>query len=490
MTTKYFLRRAYTVLFFITAVNIYSQDNLERGIAAVKKGEYVNALNLLKSAPHDSYDANLYYGIALFKTGSLKDAEKYIKDAIKKDDERPEAYSVLGGIYSSQKKYGDAAAQFDASKKYLPLSKTSDQLDKEEISTIISVLSSEAENFIADGKVDEAIKSLTAAKIYDNDNPAIYAGLGDAYLARGAYELAKTNYEQALKFKPNYAPALYGLGKIAFKQKKYSLSLEEQIKAAEADNNFAPAFFEKGLIFYLLDKFNDAIEAFERYDQLVPGSPRGKTYLAKSYYGKGDLDKALEILDQVLAKDPDYGEANKYKAYVLIDKKDYSKAEEYFNKVKPEDMNSEAYSKWSKIYTEKKEFSKAYEYLDKAVAADTNDENVYFEYGKALFNEQKYGDALVKLNKSIELGILNVASYVYAGICYFYLNEFDKGVEILTKSIELNPNVASAWLWRANNYAGVSKNAEACADYKKYIEFEPNDPFAQEQVKKFCGEQK
>jgi hypothetical protein len=53
--------------------------------------------------------------------------------------------------------------------------------------------------------------------------------------------------------------------------------------------------------------------------------------------------------------------------------------------------------------------------------------------------------------------------------------------------MELNPNIASAYLWRANNYAGVSKNAEACADYQKYLTFEPNDAFAQEQVKKFCG---
>jgi tetratricopeptide (TPR) repeat protein len=126
--------------------------------------------------------------------------------------------------------------------------------------------------------------------------------------------------------------------------------------------------------------------------------------------------------------------------------------------------------------------------LDKAIVLDPNDENVQFEYGKALFAEQKYGDALLKFNKAIELGILNVAAYVYSGICYFYLNEFDKGVEILTKSIELNANVASAYLWRANNYAGVSKNAEACTDYKKYLEFEPNDTFAQEQVKKFCGQ--
>lgn len=485
---KHFFTALLAAVIIFAGQVTYSQDNLEKGIAAINKGDYVTALNLLKSAPKDKYEGNLYYGIALFNTGSTAEAEKFIKAAIKQEDERPEAYSVLGEIYSSQKKYGEAASQFESAKKFLPLNKTKDDLDKAEINTIIDVLTAESENFIANGKVDDAIKSLTMAKGYDDKNPMIYVGLGDAYLARGAYEPAQSNYDQALKNKPNYAPALYGAGKIAFRQKKYSLALENYIKASEADNNFAPAFFEKGIIFYLLDRYNDAIEAFERFDQLQPGSLRGKTYLGKSYYGKGELDKAQGILNDVLAVDANYSEANKYMAYTLIDKKDYTQAETFLNKVKAEDLNAEDYSKWSKIYIDKKEFPKAYELLDKAAAIDPNDENVQFEYGKALFNEQKYADALLKFSKSIELGILNVAAYVYSGICYFYLNEFDKGVEILNKSIELNANIASAYLWRANNYAGVSKNAEACADYKKYLEFEPNDTFAQEQVKKFCGQ--
>ena len=489
MITKYIFRGLYVLLIVASALsaNINAQDNLEKGISAVKKGEYLNALALLKGVSKDSYEANLYYGIALFNTGSEKDAEKYLKAAIKNDDERPEAYGVMGEIYTAQKKYSEAASEFDKAKKYLPLNKTKDDLDKEEIESIINVLSAEADNFIADGKVDNAISSLTQAKIFDDKNPIIYVGLGDAYLARGAFDPAKSNYDLALKYKSNFAPAIYGLGEIAFKQKKYSLSLENYIKSTEADNNFGPAFFKKGLIFYLLDKFDDAIEAFERYDKLLPGSPRGKTYLAKSYYGKGEYDRALEILSEVLAEDPDFSEANKYTAYVFIEKKEYSKAEDNFQKVKTEDLNSEDYMKWSKIYTDKKEYARAYELLDKAVSLDSNDENVYFEYGKALFNEQKYQEANMKFNSAIDLGILNVAAYVYAGICDFYLNDFEKGIEILTKSIELNPNISSAWLWRANNYAGVSKNAEACADYKKYLEFEPEDGFALEQVKKFCG---
>lgn len=489
MFTKYLCRGFYVFLILAAAFGsaANAQDNLEKGIAAVNKGDYITALNLLKGISKESYDANLYYGIALLNTGSEKEAEKYLKDAVKKDEERPEAYSSLGEILTSRKKYSDAAEQFKKARQFLPLNKTKDNLDKNEIETIINVLSSEAENFIADGKVDNAITSMTQAKLFDDKNPEIYVKLGDAYLARGAFEPAKTNYDLSLKYRANYAPALYGLGKISFKQKKYSIALENYIKSAEADNNFAPAFFEKGLMFYLLDKFTDAIEAFERYDMLVPGSPRGKTYLAKSYYGKSDYDKALEILDEVLSRDADYSEANKYKAYVLIVKKEFEKAEEYFKKVKTEDLNSEDYMKWSTIYTFKKEYSEAYQLLDQAVSIDSNDENVYFEYGKSLFNEQKYAEANLKFKKAIEFGILNVAAYVYSGICYFYMNEFDDGIDILTKSIGLNPNVASAWLWRANNYAGLAKNAEACADYKKYLEFEPSDAFALEQVTKFCG---
>ena len=250
MFTKYLLRAVMFFMIFAAAVN--AQDNLDKGISAVKRGDFLDALNLLKGVSKDSYDANLYYGIALFQTGSDKDAEKYLKDAIKKDDERPEAYSVLGKIYTSRKNYGEAASQFEKSKKYLPLNKTKDDLDKPEIETIIDVLSAEADNFIADGKVDNAITSLTMAKIYDDKNPMIYVGLGDAYLARGAFDPARSNYELALKYKANFAPALFGLGKISFKQKKYSEALENYIKSADADNNFAPAFFEKGLCFTCL----------------------------------------------------------------------------------------------------------------------------------------------------------------------------------------------------------------------------------------------
>jgi len=164
-------------------VQSYSQDKLEQGIAAVKQGDYITAVGLLKSAvgtDQNSYNANLYYGIALQKTGSLAEAEKYLNNAVGIDNERPEAYEILGEVYSEQKKYDDAASKFAEAKKFLPLNKTAEDLDKSEISLIVEILSQEADNSIAAGKVDKAIASLTQAKTYDINNPLIYVGLGDA----------------------------------------------------------------------------------------------------------------------------------------------------------------------------------------------------------------------------------------------------------------------------------------------------------------------
>jgi tetratricopeptide (TPR) repeat protein len=475
------------IFLFTGAISLYAQDNLDRGIDAVKKGDYVKALEYLKNAPKDKYEGNLYYGIALFKTGSAAEAEKYLKAAISNDNERPEAYAALGELYTSQKKYSDAAAQFDMARKYLPLNQTADNLSEEERNMVISALTKEAENFIADGKVDKAISSLTMAKTYNDKNPMVYVGLGDAYLARGAYDIAKTNYEAGLKIK-TYAPAYYGLGEIAFKKKKYNDALDLYTKATDADNNFAPAFFKKGLILYLADKYDQALDAFKRYAELVPGSLRGNTYYAKTLYKKGDYDESIRLLEEALKTDPNYSEANKYMGYNYAAKKDFAKAEEYFNKVKPEDMNSEDYMVQASMYAGEKDFSKSYPLYEKAIAADTAFEEAYFEYGKALFNDTTYADhyraALTNFQKAIDLGILNVAAWVYAGIADFYLGDYDKGVAVIDKSIELNPNICSAYLWKANNLAGAKKNPEAIESYKKYLTCQPDDQFAKDQIEK------
>jgi len=484
---------------FIGLSALNAQDKLKDGINSVKRGDYLKAVEQLKSAvsgsEKDSYDANLYYGIALQKTGSLADAEKYLKAAINIDNERAEAYSSLGEVYSEQKKYTEAESNFELAKKYLPLSKMSDDLEKEEKELIVEVLSNEAENYIAQGKVDKAIASLTMAKSYDNNNPLIFVGLGDAYLARGAFDPAKTNYEQALKIK-NFAAAHYGLGKIAFRQKKYNDALEQHNKATEADPNFAEAYFEKGLIYYLSDKFDPALDAFKKYSELKPGSPRGNIYYAKTQFAKGNFDEALKLLDEVLKIDPKSSEANKYVAYIYVEKQDPDSnvvkkyretADEFFNKVPETDLIPEDFAKRIKLENEKREYTKAGEYFNKAVKLDSAYADAYFEYGKALFNNKQYEDSRLLFKQAVDFGILNLGAYIYEGLTYYYLKDYVNAELWFDKAIEQKSDFALSWLWKGNAQASGGKIPEAIESYKKVIEIDPNNQDAKDQIAKLGG---
>jgi tetratricopeptide (TPR) repeat protein len=481
-----------TILILVFGLaSVYAQDKLKDGISAIKRGDFIKAVELLKSAvsrdEKNSYDGNLYYGIALYRTGSLDEAAKHLNIAVKIDDERPEAYSVLGEINTEQKKYSEAASYFETAKKYLPLNKTANDLDKEEIDVIIDVLTNEAENFSAEDKVDKAIASLTQARTYDNNNPMIYVGLGDAYLVRRAYEPAKTNYEKALSLKSNYAPAQYGLGKIAFRQKRYNDALDLFTKASESDPNFAEAYFEKGLILYLSDKFPPALDAFKKYSELKPGTQKGNIYYAKTQYASGKLDEAMTLLDEVLKIDPKSSEANKYKAYIYIEKKEFSMADEYFNKVPEIDFIAEDWAKRIKLEAEKKDFSKAAAYFNSAVKADSSYTDAYFEYGKALFNNQQYEESIPMFAKAIDMGILNLGAYIYEGIAYYNLKDYANAELWFDKSIEQNPKFALSWLWKGNAQASAGKTPEAIESYKKVIEIDPDNQDAKDQIAKLGG---
>ena len=62
------------ILLFILfmSANLSAQD-IDPGVEAAKKGDYVKAVNLLKNAVNgdDSYEGYYYYGLSLMNTGSM-----------------------------------------------------------------------------------------------------------------------------------------------------------------------------------------------------------------------------------------------------------------------------------------------------------------------------------------------------------------------------------------------------------------------------------
>src|SRR6187399_1263654 len=138
------------VIVFLSS-NLYSQDKLEAGINAAKRGDYVKAVELLKVAANseDNYEGYYYYGMSLMYTGSLKEAERYLNKALQKDNEGVYALIALGNLYSMKKDYSKADTYFKRALKAEP-----ENMD---------VLLSQAKNYTVAGKIDDAITALTFA---------------------------------------------------------------------------------------------------------------------------------------------------------------------------------------------------------------------------------------------------------------------------------------------------------------------------------------
>jgi tetratricopeptide (TPR) repeat protein len=476
--------KKYLVLIIITLAlysnYAFSQDNVEKGKSTVKKGDYLTALNLLQNVvkTNKGYDANCYYGIALLKTGSLDDAEKYLNIALKDDDEGIDAMRSLGELYTIRKKYSDADDVFKKALKIEPES--------------ISVMLSRAANYSADGKIDKAIEVLTLATTVSKENPSVYVGLGEAYYIRGSFKLSQSYYDKAVKLNPNLASAYFGLGKVYFKMKKYNESLVSFNTAIAKDANFAESYLEKGKILYFGDKYAEAAESFKKYSQLKPGSQEGNSYYAKTLYAEGKYDDALNILNEVLKVDPKSITGNLYTAYIYAEKEQtdslaqveqYQKAVEYFSKVPIKEFEVEDLVKYAKVEVLLRNFTDAYPLFDKAIKLDSADSRIYYEYGKTYFKDENYENAIVFLSKAIEFGMNKERSvYLFKGFSNFYLKKYEQSLADFQEAVRLDDKYVLSYSWMAKCYFVLGNNDEAIKTYEKILTIDPENAEAKDRL--------
>lgn len=127
---------------------------------------------------------------------------------------------------------------------------------------------------------------------------------------------------------------------------------------------------------------------------------------------------------------------------------------------------------------------KAIDYCNKSLAANSNNYYAYHVRGMAvasidLFNDSTFTDSLTTLLKKHKKDSLWMAKN-FRNRYYFPqggkgLYDYGKAIADISKSIELKPNNASAYLWRAYYYYWLNQYEPAEKDYTKCIELEPDN---------------
>src|SRR6056297_4341356 len=78
--------------------------------------------------------------------------------------------------------------------------------------------------------------------------------------------------------------------------------------------------------------FNQAEEALQKGLDKYPENNYLKVSLANFFYDQKNIDKAMELTDEILDKNPDYLRALSLKGKIYFTKREYKKAKKFYEK--------------------------------------------------------------------------------------------------------------------------------------------------------------
>ena len=237
-----------------------------------------------------------------------------------------------------------------------------------------------------------------AAEI-DPKAPDVQIGLGRAIFNQGRYEEAEAYYRKAAELDPRYRDYLLELG----------TRYEEKDKA-EAAIRIYRLFLDKAVVQerlgHLLLRLGRAEEALPHLQEAVRLSPTAanRFALATAYIQTRQPDKALPLLDQVLAEEPKNYDVLMIRGRLLRDKRLFAPAAQHFLRAVEVRPNSqEAWKELAGMLILLENYPQALAALDRVEALGEAPASLHFFRGMIWDKARQYERALASYEKFLAL---------------------------------------------------------------------------------------
>lgn len=244
-------------------------------------------------------------------------------------------------------------------------------------------------------------------------NPFYHFQLAEQLKTQGNLDKAVSEYQHAIRLKPNFLEAYCNLGNAL----KSLGQLKKAVNAYEKAIQLSPQSFELYLnLSATLQHLRDipsALKACEKALELNPHEANAYFSLSNLLLELGDLDRALEACEHTLALDENFPKGYYNKGLVYLAKNDFQKAEQYFLKVIELEPNN--FSTWmnlSDIYAVSGYYKKAEVVTQKALDINFNSHEAHYRMGMLLKKCSKNIEAVPHFRTAIHLAP-GISSYWY-----------------------------------------------------------------------------
>uniref|UniRef100_A0A7C3V4K5 Tetratricopeptide repeat protein n=1 Tax=Desulfobacca acetoxidans TaxID=60893 RepID=A0A7C3V4K5_9BACT len=148
--------------------------------------------------------------------------------------------------------------------------------------------------------------SADSASKSGGDQAQAFLRQGEAAFNNGDYDGAAQAYRQAVKVKPNLAPAHYGLGLSLARQERYQEAAAAFQEALQHKPSYTQARKDLGVAYLKLKRWPEAEKAFKSCLKEQPQDPETYYGLGLAEGKQGKHQEARESFEKALRLKPDY----------------------------------------------------------------------------------------------------------------------------------------------------------------------------------------
>ena len=167
-------------------------------------------------------------------------------------------------------------------------------------------------------------------------------------------------------------------------------------------------------------------------------------------YNQGEYEKALAVFEEFVESQPELYEARVNIGNCYIRLRQYDKAMEEFQfvleKLKQEKgdlegnkMASSIYASLGELYMDKNDFEKAKEYFEKSIHIDPSNHALSYNVAEILFSSNEIDEAIHYYELTAKIKPDWPKSYLKLGYCYLNKGEMNTAIDYLYKFVELSP---------------------------------------------------
>jgi len=312
-------------------------------------------------------------------------------------------------------------------------------------------------------------RSRPSAKLWTLDGIAL-SGLGRTKQALNAYD-------HALKFSPDYLPALEGAAELEYKTgSARAAPLFARIVKPRPENSTAHAML--GVLAYKRHDCASAVTHFVASKAVISSQPAALAEYGSCLVDLQHAEDALPVFERLLSLEP--GDAHARYNFAVVQLSAHH-SQDAITTLQPllqvSQPDPDVLDLASSAYEETGDTPTAVKLLQQAIVLDPKKVRYYVDFATISFTHQSFQVGVDMMDAGLKQNPKAAALYVARGILYIQLGQYEKGEADFESANKLDPRQTSGAVAEGLAQMQQSNLDQALATVRSQLKSHPQDAF-------------